>query len=222
TNINHVQKIAEILERLDRIEEAYQYYSYAWQLSNGDSSLETKVHRLEDKLSEIYHDQLQTWINENPDHPDLPTQIEELERLKIEREERLVTVARDRVEKNPTDMQLRFELGMHLYAARHATEAIPELQKAKSNPHIRTKAMLILSNCYSDKNMIDLAIRQLEEAVGELHSMDETKKSALYSLGHLHTKQGKKDLALDSWKQIYESDYSYKDIAKLVEESYGS
>jgi len=27
---------------------------------------------------------------------------------------------------------------------------------------------------------------------------------------------------LDSWKQIYESDYSYKDIAKLVEESYGS
>ena len=222
TNITNVQKIAEVLEGLERYDEAYQYYSYAWQLSNGDTSLEAKVHKLEDKLSGIYYDQLQAWVNENPDHPDLQTQVEELKRLKLEREERLVAVARDRVERNPTDMQLRFDLGSHLYAAGHPTEAIPELQKAKSNPHIRTKAMLILGSCYYEKNMIDLAIRQLEEAVGELHAMDDTKKAALYSLGQYHAKQGKKDKALDAWKQIYESDYGYKDIAKLVEESYGS
>lgn len=222
TNINTVQKIGEILERLDRIDEAYQYYSYAYSLSNGDTSLEVKVHKLQDRLSEKYIQQLEAWINENPDHPDLPTQVDELSRLKIEREERLVAVARDRVEKNPTDMALRFELGNHLYAAGHPTEAIPELQKAKGNPHIRTKAMLILARCYQEKNMVDLAIRQLEESIQELHSMDATKKEALYLLGNLHEKQGHKDKALEARKLVYESDYNYKDIAHLVESSYGS
>ncbi len=222
TNINTVQKIAEILERLERYDEAYQYYHYAFTLSNGDSSLETKVHRLHDKLSEVHIGQLRDWIKENSDHPDLITQQEELNRLMLEREERLVAVARDRVDKNPTDMQLRFELGSHLYAAGHATEAIPELQKAKSNPHIRTKAMLILSKCYTDKNMVDLGIRQLEEAISELHSMDDTKKESLYNLGALYHKQGKKTEALEAWKQIYESDYGYRNIAQLVEESYAS
>lgn len=220
TNITTVQKIGEILERMDRIDEAYQYFNYAWQLSNGDSSLEAKVHRLEDKLSEIYLNQLESWISENPDHPDLPTQMEELKRLKKEREGRLVAIARDRVDKNPTDMHLRFELGRHLHAAGHPTEAIPELQKAKGNSHIRTKAMLVLAKCYSEKNMIDLAIRQLDEAVGELHGMDDTKKAALYFLGQLHQQQGRKAQALEAWKQVYENDYGYKDIAKLVEESY--
>jgi tetratricopeptide (TPR) repeat protein len=221
SNINHVRQIAEVLERLERYDEAYQFYHYAWSLSNGDTSLETKVLKLQDKLSEIHMQQVAAWINENPDHPDLITQQEELTRLKLEREERLVAVSKDRVEKNPTDMQLRFELGSHLYAAGHPTEAIPELQKAKGNPHIRTKAMVILSKCYSDKNMTDLAIRQLEEAVNELHVMDDSKKEALYDLGKLNIRLGKKDRALDAWKQVYESDYGYRDIARLVEESYG-
>jgi tetratricopeptide (TPR) repeat protein len=220
TNINHVQKIAEILERLDRIDEAYQYYSYAHSLSNGDTSLEVKVHKLQDKLSERYLHQLEAWINENPTHPDLPTQVEELGRLKLEREERLVAVARDRVEKNPTDMALRYELGSHLFNSGHATEAIPELQKAKGNPHIRTKAMLILAQCYEQKNMVDLAIRQLEEGVGELHGMDATKKEALYLLGNLHAKQGHADKALEARKLVYESDYNFRDIAHLVESAY--
>lgn len=221
TNIPNVQKIGEVMERLERYDEAYQYYHYAWQLSPGDTSLENKVHRLHDKLSEIHLGQVEVWLAENPDHPDAPTQQEELSRMKLEREERLVAVSKDRVEKNPTDMQLRYEYGQHLYAAGHPTEAIPELQKAKSNPHIRTKAMLILAKCYGEKNMIDLAIRQLDEAIGEMHGMDHTKKESLYMLGHLYTKQNKKAEALDAWKQIYESDYGYRDIAALVEGSYG-
>ena len=66
TNINTVQKIGEILERLERYDESYQYYHYAWTLSNGDSSLETKVNKLQDKLSEIYIGQLRDWIAQKP------------------------------------------------------------------------------------------------------------------------------------------------------------
>lgn len=217
TNLTTVTKIGEILERLDRLDESYQFYSYALTLSPGDTALEVKVHKLHDKLSERYIQQLEAEISANPDHPDLPTLTEELSRHKKEREERLVTVARDRVDKNPTDMALRYELGGHLFAAGHPTEAIPELQKAKGNPHIRTKAMLVLAQCYQQKNMVDIAIRQLEECVTEMHSMDATKKDALYLLGNLHEQQGNKAKALEARTFIYESDYGFKDIAHLVE-----
>jgi len=221
TNVNTVRKIADLLERLGRFDESYQYYHYAWTISNGDPSLETKVLKLHDKLHEIHIKQLEVWIAENPTHPDVETQQQEVDRLKKEREERLVAVSKERVEKNPTDPQLRFELGSHLYAAGHPTEAIPELQRAKSNPHIRTKAMLILAKCYDAKNMIDLAARTLKEGVAELHAMDGTKKEMLYTLGHL-LRRGKNEAeAVDCWKQIYEVDYGYLDVAKLVEESYG-
>ncbi len=220
SNLNTVRKIAELLERLERWQESYQYFHYAWQLSNGDSALETKVHRLEDKLHELHLSELEKWIADNPDHPEVETQVAELERLRKEREDRLIAVAKDRVEKNPTDPQLRFELGSHLYAGGYPTEAIPELQRAKGNPHIRTKAMLLLAKCYDLKNMVDLAQRQLVEAVSELHVMDATKKDILYTLGQLYAKTGKKSDALEAWKQIYESDYGYRDVAKLVEESY--
>ena len=44
------------------------------------------------------------------------------------------------------------------------------------------------------------------------------------SLGELFTlaRNGDKEAALDSFKQIYEVDYGYRDVAKRVEESYSS
>lgn len=50
--------------------------------------------------------------------------------------------------------------------------------------------------------------------------MDATKKDLLYNLGLVYEKMGDKEKSVGCMKQIYEIDYSYKDVARRVESSY--
>ena len=68
--------------------------------------------------------------------------------------------------------------------------------------------------------MFDLAVKQLSDALADLHAMDTTKKEVLYEKGLIHEEMGDNAAALDSFKQIYEVDYGYRDVAKRVEASY--
>ncbi len=128
--------------------------------------------------------------------------------------------AQVRVDRNPTDPQLRYELGLALYNAGNHSDAIPHLQQATRNPHIRTRVLLLLGRTFRAKHMHDLAIKQLSDALADLHGMDGTKKEVLYEKGLIHQDMGDNAAALDSFKQIYEVDYGYLDIAKRVEDSY--
>ena len=91
-----------------------------------------------------------------------------LRTAKKKRAEILIDEARKRVERNPTDLQLRFELGEHLMNAGQFREALPELQRARQNPNARLKAMNLLGRCYRELGMLDLAAKQLEEAAREI------------------------------------------------------
>jgi tetratricopeptide (TPR) repeat protein len=221
-DINVVRKIADLYERIEDWEQALAYYSWAYQLSNGDTAIENKVHRLQDKLDELHIRQLSEYLEANPGAEDAEARRAELADLERQRSEKLVTVAKERVNGNPTDPQLRFEYGTHLYNAGHSREAIPELQRAKNNPHIRHKAMLMLSRCYAASKMYDLAFTQLQEADKEMAVMDGTKKEVVYEMGLMLEKQGKGPESLDCFKQIYAIDYGYRDVAARVEGAYGN
>ena len=160
------------------------------------------------------------WLAAYPDAEAAPQVQETLAALKQQKAELLISEARKRVDRNPTDLQFRFELGEQLLLAGHHTEAIPELQKARTNPNVRIKAMGLLGLCYQAKNMLDLAHRQFSDAAKELAVMDATKKDMVYRLGLLSEIMGKKDEALNCFKEIYDVDYGYEDVARRVEESY--
>jgi tetratricopeptide (TPR) repeat protein len=68
--------------------------------------------------------------------------------------------------------------------------------------------------------MLDLAMKQLEEASREIASMDEMKKEIVYNLGLIYERSGDLEKALACMKQIYEVDYGYRDVAQRVESSY--
>jgi hypothetical protein len=68
--------------------------------------------------------------------------------------------------------------------------------------------------------MFDIAVKQLSDALADLVAMDTTKKEVLYEKGLIHEEMGKKEDALDCFKQIYEVDYGYRDVATRVESSY--
>lgn len=222
-NVDVARRIASLFEQKDEYDSAIWWYSRASELTKGtDPLIVRKITDLQLKQINIAIVSREEFIASAPDHELVPQYRKELEDLKKQKAETLIADALKRVERNPTDLQLRYELGEQLVVAGHFTEAIPELQKARQSPSARIKAMSLLGECYTGKSMFDFAERQYSEAIKELSVMDNTKKHILYKLGLVYEKMGKNEKSLDCMKQIYEADYGYEDVASRVEGSYQS
>ncbi len=218
--LGYAREMAELHEKLDEIDAALQWYHYALSLSAGDPYLQRKIDILNDRKGERVISELKEKLAKATDPGEKHELEGELHGIVAERSEQLVEEAKGRIERNPTDKQLRFELGQRLFNAERFKEAIPQLQQARNNPHIRIRAMLLLGKCFEQNNMLDMAANEFSEAIREITAMDDTKKELLYSLGLVHDKMGQAAEALESFKQIYNADYGYRDVAERVEASY--
>lgn len=220
-NVDVARKIASLFEQKSEIENAIWWYNSAAELTkHTDPSIERKLSDLQLKLLEEAIVSREEFLSAAPGHPEASAYQAELEKLKLQRSEVLIGDARKRVERNPTDLQLRYELGERLFAAGQVSEAIPELQKARNNPNARLRAMSLLGQCYIAKGMNDLAVKQLSDVAREVTVMDALKKDVLYKLGLLYEKMGQAKESLDCMKEIYDVDYGYLDVARRVESSY--
>jgi len=221
-SIDIARQIAALYEQREDFVNAMAWYNYASELAKGsDSWLLRKVADMQLKQVEQAIQARQDWLaaaGEN--HEESQRVREELNELLKQKGESLLEEARKRVERNPTDLLFRFELGEQLMDNGQFTEAIPELQKARGNPNVRLRAMSLLGRCYVGKGMLDLAVKQFTDAASEILAMDAVKKDLLYQLGRLHEQMGHKDKALACYKEIYEVDYGYEDVAQRVESSY--
>ncbi|MBL9180065.1 MAG: hypothetical protein JNM65_18530 [Verrucomicrobiaceae bacterium] len=221
SNIVIVKRMADLYERLGQIDNALMFYDYALNTLNpGDVALQRKVEIMRDKVQEQQIADYEREIEANPDAPDIEDKRAQVAEIRRQRSAVVIDEAKSRVDRNPTDKTLRYELGQAYFNAGMFTEAIPELQQAKSNPNMRIKAILLLGRCFERKNMNDLAKTSLMEAAKELVVMDAVKKEVLYELANVLEKMGDRAASLDALKEIYNADYGYKDVAKRVESSY--
>ncbi|MBJ7258035.1 MAG: tetratricopeptide repeat protein [Chthoniobacterales bacterium] len=216
------RKLADLYHSQEDYDNALQYYRYLSDLAEGtDPGLLRKISDVEMRgLSKSIVDmekQLVLLAADDPAAAALRAQVDELRRGKAEQ---MLGEARKRVDRNPADLQYRFELGEQLVLAGYFKDAIPELQKARTNPNTRTRALNLLGKCYTERNMLDLAAKTLTDAASEIPGMDGTKKDILYQLGLVYERMGDKEKSLDCMKQIYEVDYGYLDVAARVEASY--
>lgn len=129
---------------------------------------------------------------------------------------------RQRAEKYPTDLQIRFELGQLYFTTGKISEAIQEFQKAQNNPQRRSASIMYLGRCFAKRGMNDLAARKIQEALKEKLNFDDEKKDLLYELGCIFEKMNKPDDAIEQFKQIYETDIGYRDVAAKVDAYYAS
>jgi tetratricopeptide (TPR) repeat protein len=217
-NLAVVKDLAGIYEQLEDWEGAFNFYSWGFTLSNGDVALQTKAGHMKDKVADAHMKELEERAKSNPDDPEVQAMLAERRATRIAE---AVEEAKKRVEINPTDPISRFELGQALFNAEDYSGAIPHLQQAKRNPHIQSKVLLLLGKTFKAKGMFDMASKQLADALADMHGMDNTKKEVLYEKGLIHEQMGDKEGALDAFKQIYEVDYGYRDVAQRVESSYG-
>ena len=221
-NLDFARRLGALSEQKDDFESAIRWYQHAADLAKGaDPGLLRRISGLKLKSLEQeiagHEEFLSTHTVRDAVHAEKSAR---LHAAKISRAEIVIADAQERVKRNPTDLQLRYELGESLFNAARFREAVPELQRARQNPHARLKAMNVLGCCYGELGMLDLAMKQLEEASQEIGSMDEMKKEIVYNLGLIYERTGNVEKALACMKQIYEVDYGYRDVAQRVESSY--
>jgi tetratricopeptide (TPR) repeat protein len=227
--VDTTRRIAELMARrfdLTSADEDFsntiQWFEYLNGLTGGnDPAIARRLSDFQAKIKERRISELEKWFSEGGDeHPDAATYRDELKQLKKDVSANTIAEARRRVERNPTDLQLRFELGEALFNISEIEEAIPELQRARQSPNARLRALKLLGQCFIQKGMLDMAVGQLETVTKELTTMDNLKKDSLYELGLLHERMGKREEYIACIKEIAEVDYTYKDVSKRIERFY--
>ena len=127
-----------------------------------------------------------------------------------------VVEARRRVERNPADFGLRFQLGAALLDTGDADGSIAELQQAIKDPRRKVEALFLLGRAFQKKNLPDLALGQFEKALAAAGTSP-LAKEALYEMGVVNESLGKRDAALQHFSRILEQDIGFRDVAQKIE-----
>lgn len=211
-NLKLVRSLAELYTEKKEFDKALGYYDRLKTSDMGnDSSLDISIAEAIKKKFDFQISQLDT---ADPDYAD-KTAV-----LQAEKQAYELAACQKRVERFPTDLQIRFDMGKLYFQAGKISEAIAEFQKAQNNPHRRVASMNYLAQCFAKRKMYDLAARTLQNAIKEKPVLDEEKKELIYNLGSVLESMGKKEEAIEQFKIIYEVDISYKDVAAKVEGYY--
>jgi tetratricopeptide (TPR) repeat protein len=211
-NLKLMRSLAELYMQKKDFDRALQYTEQMRRQESGaDPSLEKLVADIH--LRKFDHAIAQL-------DPSDPAQAEQIAKLQADKAAYQLEECRSRVDRYPTDLGLRFELGELLFKAGKITEAIGEFQKAQANPHRRLQALGCLAQCFAKRGMNDSAVRMLQSAIKEKIVFDEEKKDLLYQLGCILEKMGKTEEAIEQFKVIYESDIGFRDVAAKVDAYY--
>lgn len=221
-NVDLAKRLGLLHDHKDDLEGAIAWYQYAVDLTHkSDPGLVRKVADLKMRQLDRQIREDEKYLAEHDEGaPQFAAKRAELEAARKQRSNLLIADARKRLDRNPTDLQLRYELGEQLTIAGEYRDALPELQRARQNPNARLKAMNLLGRCYRELGMLDLAAKQLEDATAEMVIMDAVKKEIVYNLGLVYERMGDAKKYIDAMKTIYEADYGYRDVAARVESSY--
>ncbi len=211
-NLKLLRDVAELYDQQKDYDKALETYQRIIdQEGNTDASLqkvmaETRIKRFDHLIAQL-----------DAQAPDSAAKAKELQ---LERDQFLLADCEQRAEKYPNDLVIRFELGKLYFQTGKISEAIKEFQKAQNNPNKRIQSLSYLGQCFAQRGMNDMAARSLQNALKEKLAFDDEKKEMIYALGGVLAKMGRKEESMDQYKQIYEVDSGYKDVAAIVEGFY--
>ncbi len=157
-------------------------------------------------------------LTDNPDQYDAPeTQITD---LKQHRAQYRLGRALKRVETYPNDTQLRYSLALVYFEADDFDNALEEFQKARRNPQRKRSCIIHIGRCFENKKQFDMAVDQFSEVLAEMTSMSDEKMEVLYYLGIAYEALEQNDKALECFKDIYQNNINYKDVAERIKKHY--
>ena len=209
-NVNYYRSLARLYRQKKMFEDALSVLRKAVEFSGGDPELDaaisgTRVQQYDDEIAQL-----------NAVGDAAGAQAKEAERLEF-----VFGDLQDRVKRYPNDLKLRYELGLMFLERQGLNEAIQQFQLAQRSPTHRVSALYHLALCFKLKQQFDMAQEQLEAALRQAPTMDDMKKDILYELGEVAEAVGDGQKAAGYYKQIYQVDIGYRDIAAKIEGLYG-
>lgn len=221
--------IVDTLAKIEAEPDNINYYRalsrYYGQKGDFDKAVETMVEALEKAPGDPELEQTQVDLKTrrfDSEIKNLRNEGREEEALakETERAQFVFDSLQERVERYPNDLNLRHQFGVMLFENDYINEAIQQFQMSQRNPKLRADSLYHLAMCFKHKKQYDLAFAELEKAASDLTRMDKAKKDICYALGELSELMGKKKQAADYFKQIYQVDIQYRDIAEKIEQVY--
>ena len=124
-----------------------------------------------------------------------------------------------RVQEHPLDLAERFRLGNWLFKSGKIDEALAEFQQTVRDPHKKVDSLVLQAKCFEKKNINNLAVRKLAEAVEEFPTLTSPKaKSVFYDYADMLARSGDADKAREIFERIVEEDAAYKDVLTRLSE----
>ena len=212
-NLKLLRQLAELYTQKKQFDRALGYYDRIKASEvGGDASLDRSI---ADTVVRKFDYQIDQLDSNAPDYAD------QVAKFQAEKQAYQLAECQKRVERFPTDLQIRFELGQLYFQMGKVTEAMKEFQKAQGNPHRRIQSLSYLGQCFARRGINDLASTTFQDAIKEKLVFDDEKKELIYLLGCVYEKMGKRDEAIAQFKLIYAVDVGYKDVAEKMDAYYG-
>ncbi len=210
-NVNYRRALAALYLQINRFDDARHAIEEAKRFGGGADP------QLDQLLTSIELKRLDADIAQCRENGDL----EGVKAKEAEKQEFRFNNTQSRVERYPNDLPLRFEFGLLLYERGQLNEAVQQFQLAQRNPRYRVRALYYMALCFKQKGQFDMAREQLEKAAEELPTMDDLKKDIFYQLGDILETAGDRATAVQKYyKEIYQVDIGYKDVAAKIEAAY--
>lgn len=216
TNVNAYLQLAALYRRVNLLEQARKVLTEG--LEPTANAFEIAL-ELADLDIEPFRQNLLVTEDKLRDTPD----DDELRRIRIRLRKEINTreldFFRQKADRFPTELGLRYEVGVRLVRAGAIDEAIQMLQTSRSDPRFRWQSMLWLGHCFKARNNWRLAQRNFEEALQNLPvGENAARKDLLFLLAQGFADEGDLTRAVDTGHELANLDFTYRDIGRLLDE----
>ena len=213
-NPHKIQALAECQHRRGHIDEAMALLQGALE--------QTKEYRFKMRMDDIRMAEVRRVLREideqleaAPGRADLQAKRDEIVRQSGAFE---LDVFIERQKQYPTDMGIRFDLGLREYQVNRFDDAIVSFQQATRDPKRRIQALNMLGRCFLAKKLYQEAQGQFETAIQQYElTTDPLAKELRYNLAMSFELQNKLPQAVEWYSVIVQQDYQYQDAAKRLE-----
>ncbi len=121
-------------------------------------------------------------------------------------------------ENYPTELRFKYEYGRTLIKAQQFDRAIPMFQESQKDPRLKVASMDKMGLCFLLKGWEDDAIDIFQQALEKCVSKDTgTAKDIRYNLARAYEASGKPDEALELYRKLAQTDFSYKDVGQRID-----
>lgn len=200
-NKSDLLKKGDVLRRVKKFTEAREIYEYAQALDEHDFTI---VIRLGDMGIDERENKIRQLEKAGKDSAVAKEELLEFQ----------IATMRVRVEKQPTELRHKYNLGVFLFKHGDVDEAAGMFQAAVNDPQSKRDSHNYLGQCFVKKKLYDMAITQFTHNLTmQVDEHSKGAKSVLYNRARIFEVTKKLEEAKADYTHLVEMDLSFKDCA---------